>query len=131
MELRAAHDERGVEVEGLGGVCGRKIGDLFADELVGLRGDVAADQSGLQYVEGDVLAGCGWRLVGKAGAGLGGENGLGVFGVGSVRSGGWFRRAGGLRHEAEGEDVGGVELLVGEFVAGEGVGEVEAVDEGG
>jgi len=37
---------------------------------------------------------------------------------------------GGLGHEAKGEDVGGVELLVRELAAGEGVGEVEAVDEG-
>ena len=40
-------------------------------------------------------------------------------------------RVGGLGHQAEGEDVGGVEFLVGELAAGELVGEVEAVDEGG
>jgi hypothetical protein len=43
LEFGAAHDEGGEEVEGFGGVCGGKIGDLFADELVGLGGEVAAD----------------------------------------------------------------------------------------
>jgi hypothetical protein len=52
--------------------------------------------------------------------------------VGSVRSVGLVcETVRGLSHEAESEDVGGVELLVRELAAGEGVGEVEPVDEGG
>ena len=130
MELRAAHDEGGEQVEGVGGVGCGKVGDLFVDELVGLGGDVAADQGGLEDVEGDVLAGCAAWL--DARVEFGGENGFRVFCVWRVcRRGLICSGTRGLGHEAESEDVGGVELLVGELAAGEGVGEVETVDEGG
>ena len=119
LELGAAHDESGQQVEGVGGVGCGNFADLFVDELVGLRRDFATDECGFDDVKG---------YVGASGFGgwyVGGEDGFSVAGMlGRLRCGC------GLGHETEGQDVGRVELLVGEFVAGEGVGEVEAVDQG-
>ena len=55
LKFGAAHDEGREEVEGFRGVGCRKIGDLFVNELIGLDGDVAADEGRLEDVESNVL----------------------------------------------------------------------------
>ena len=116
LELRAAHDECREEVEGICGVGGGQVGDLFVNQLHSLSRDVATNQGGLQDVEGDVLA-C---RVGRLNfAGFGREDGFGVPGVWRVPGCGLVCRGScRLGHEAHGEDVGGVELLICELAAG-------------
>lgn len=78
LELGAAHDESGEQVEGVGRVSGGKVADLFVDELVGLSGDIAANKRRFEDVEGYVLAGCvGWRLVRSVD--FGGEKSFSIF----------------------------------------------------
>ncbi len=79
LELGATHDEGGEQVEGVGGVGRWKVGDLFVDELIGLGGDVAPNQGGLEDVQGDVLASRAAWL--DARVEFGGENGFRVFRV--------------------------------------------------
>lgn len=77
LELGATHDKGGQQVEGVRGVGRLKVGDLFVDELIGLGGDVAANQGGLEDMEGNILAGrAGWLHTRVE---FGGENGFRVF----------------------------------------------------